>query len=801
MRSHCPATVRPPGSQSAGESPARTWRLSLVLAVVSVVLFALPTYAQIIQPDQRVTFLENTELQPDLAISGDLVLGVWQRGGFPKAGWSLSPDRGSTWPFAGAFPVTGFDQVDGAPTACVDQAGTFYAAAGYMRIGTFSIAIFKGRFVGNSMVWQPPVVALPFAEEFIARRPYDAPRLECDPVRGYLYLTYTRSHGTDYKTLEYTIEVVRSTDGGQTWSPPLPLSSPFSNGSQAVVGPDGELYVVWEDFAARQVLGRKSTDFGISFAAPFVVSDMFDNLMVSPGYLGGHQNPIYPCAFSDLVPNFPSLAVDRSSGPQRGSLYATWTEYAHGTETPTQRELFEVEPNGYFANAQSLLLGDEVSGAVLSSDVNPGGADLDRFTFEGQAGTTLRFSAIMTSLFPPPKFEEPVCVGYELQCGPDSTNLIRIGSPLMQGTSSVPPFIYTLPKTGRYYFSVGAAGRYSFGYRIGLRTLIPDANQAALDHRDIVLVSSRDGGQTWSPKIRVNDDPALYDNAFSRVAVDGLGQVHVAWYDRRDDPACGNVAQTYWAMSDNGATTFLPSRSLSRLPSAWRGNALGDYLALESEGNRTYALWTQIGQPGEVDVYGTVIHPDPTGIAVSGFQADLEGTAVLLRWFVSDPTEVLGFRVHRAEGPGAFAPLGSEMQAVRAEGDYEASDRDIEPGGLYQYRLEVVTTHGSEWQGPVTVQIPIAGSRLRWESLSQNPFAGSVRLALEVPHTGPAWVRIYEVTGREVATLHRGSLAAGPASFTWDGRDEQGRRTAPGVYVVRADQAGVSATRTLVQVR
>jgi hypothetical protein len=112
--------------------------------------------------------------------------------------------------------------------------------------------------------------------------------------------------------------------------------------------------VVWEDFAARQVLGRKSTDFGISFAAPFVVSDMFDNLMVSPGYLGGHQNPIYPCAFSDLVPNFPSLAVDRSSGPQRGSLYATWTEYAHGTETPTQRELFEVaEPVNDFGTLAS----------------------------------------------------------------------------------------------------------------------------------------------------------------------------------------------------------------------------------------------------------------------------------------------------------------------------------------------------------------------------------------------------------------------------------------------------------------
>src|SRR5262249_22999421 len=90
------------------------------------------------------------------------------------------------------------------------------------------------------------------------------------------------------------------------------------------------------------------------------------------------------------------------------------------------------------------------------------------------------------------------------------------------------PTIFTAPHTGRYFIRL-FAGLGPTGYELSLRHYVAAPGSAALDQRDIVLVSSRDGGQTWSPKVRVNHDPAGSDQAMPNVAVDGLGRVYVAW--------------------------------------------------------------------------------------------------------------------------------------------------------------------------------------------------------------------------------------------------------------------------------
>src|SRR5207237_6637789 len=113
---------------------------------------------------------------------------------------------------------------------------------------------------------------------------------------------------------------------GQTWSPAMALSSSYCNGARAAAGPDGELYVGWDDCQSRQVMGRRSDNFGTSFSAPFVVAPMLDNLGTKPiGYYyppSCRMNPVYPTYNS--APDFPAIDVDRSSGPRRGTLYVTW---------------------------------------------------------------------------------------------------------------------------------------------------------------------------------------------------------------------------------------------------------------------------------------------------------------------------------------------------------------------------------------------------------------------------------------------------------------------------------------------
>lgn len=87
---------------------------------------------------------------------------------------------------------------------------------------------------------------------------------------------------------------------------------------------------------------------------------------------------------------------------------------------------------------------------------------------------------------------------------------------------------------------------------------------------------------------------------------------------------------------------------------------------------------------------------------------------------------------------------------------------------------------------------PAPGSRL---GVLGNPARGAVavRFALAAPAAGE--LVVCDVSGRRVATLARGTFAAGERTFTWDGRTAGGAPAAAGVYFVRL-HAGMT-TRTV----
>jgi hypothetical protein len=90
--------------------------------------------------------------------------------------------------------------------------------------------------------------------------------------------------------------------------------------------------------------------------------------------------------------------------------------------------------------------------------------------------------------------------------------------------------------------------------------------------------ASPDGGSSWLPPVTVSDNrgPAAHVNP--AVAVDGAGNVAVAWYDRREDPT-GNCHQLYLSASVDGGATFVPNSTASKVqtcvnaPGNWVPNA------------------------------------------------------------------------------------------------------------------------------------------------------------------------------------------------------------------------------------
>lgn len=113
---------------------------------------------------------------------------------------------------------------------------------------------------------------------------------------------------------------VRSTDGGASFSTPIPLSSSNLNqGSMTAVGPDGDVYVVWVE-SRTNILIRKSSDGGGSFA-PAVRVAAFDPIG-APSIKCDYCGLVLKGDLGSLHP--PIIAVDRSAGASRGKVYVVF---------------------------------------------------------------------------------------------------------------------------------------------------------------------------------------------------------------------------------------------------------------------------------------------------------------------------------------------------------------------------------------------------------------------------------------------------------------------------------------------
>jgi endonuclease I len=82
-----------------------------------------------------------------------------------------------------------------------------------------------------------------------------------------------------------------------------------------------------------------------------------------------------------------------------------------------------------------------------------------------------------------------------------------------------------------------------------------------------------------------------------------------------------------------------------------------------------------------------------------------------------------------------------------------------------------------------------------------NPFSANTTIRFDLPARARASLRVYDVSGRLVRTLTDGELEAGPHQVEWSGKSESGARLAAGLYLLRLDAAGESATRRMVLVR
>ena len=199
----------------------------------------------------------------------------------------------------------------GDPSLAFDSQGNvYYAGLGFNRTSApNTVAVHKGIFDGSgNLTWGAPTfinqTTSPSTlndKEWIA-----ADWHASSQFRDRVYVSWTRFifNPLTGAYVQSPISFVYSTDGGQTFSIPQNISGNvlYDQGSRPIVGYDGTIYVIFEGATRLSTLNStyivKSTDGGATFSKPVKVADM---QVVIPLANAAFRNDSFPAG--DVAPN------------------------------------------------------------------------------------------------------------------------------------------------------------------------------------------------------------------------------------------------------------------------------------------------------------------------------------------------------------------------------------------------------------------------------------------------------------------------------------------------------------------
>ena len=152
------------------------------------------------------------------------------------------------------------------------------------------------------------------------------------------------------------------------------------------------------------------------------------------------------------------------------------------------------------------------------------------------------------------------------------------------------------------------------------------------------------------------------------------------------------------------------------------------------------------------------------------------------------------------------AGLAGEVVPIRLFLTLEPVAEGAADGGLAIRSLRGATYAGAALSvegGAIDLHVP-ASSVAGVASIlpaRPNPFLSDTEISFALPSDARASVRLFDVGGRLVRTLHDGSTAAGVHRMRWDGRDDRGRTVGVGIYFVHFTSGSVVRTERILRLR
>jgi 1,4-alpha-glucan branching enzyme len=160
-------------------------------------------------------------------------------------------------------------------------------------------------------------------------------------------------------------------------------------------------------------------------------------------------------------------------------------------------------------------------------------------------------------------------------------------------------------------------------------------------------------------------------------------------------------------------------------------------------------------------------------------------------WFEVLNSQASGYDGNGLTNPGTIVP-----DAISQDGFAQSAEIAVPQMGL------LVLSWGESTSVPDEPGSPSdAGDGGRLLRAFPNPLRPSTTVEFAVPSRQHVNVTIYDVAGRKVRVLANGTHDGGRHERTWDGRDDEGRPLASGIYFLRLESHDVRETAKLVLLR
>ena len=236
-----------------------------------------------------------------------------------------SNDAGLTW--SSAILTDTSNGVWGDPIVFTDTTGNFF----YSHLsnpppssGTWVDRIVFHKSIDGGVTWSTPGT-------YTGRngsKVQDKEGIIVNKVTNEIYVTWTQfdAYGTDNPADSSVILFSKSADAGLTWSTPVRISKEAGNcvdsdstmeGAIPMVGPLGEIYVVWT--GPNGFSFNKSLDDGVTWLP-------HETYIASMP--GGWD---YNIAGLQRCNGLPEAICDLTGGPSNGTIYVNWTDQRNGT--------------------------------------------------------------------------------------------------------------------------------------------------------------------------------------------------------------------------------------------------------------------------------------------------------------------------------------------------------------------------------------------------------------------------------------------------------------------------------------